>query len=857
MRPEAQPLKTTLRVTLVMAALGALLVGLGAVFWVAANWQDWPRQTQFVMLQALVVASLGVAAWRHRNLPARLALSLLGLLAIGGLFAFFGQTYQTGADPWQLFAWWAALAVPLAWGARHDLVWSAWVLVAMTAIGLWAHAHLGRMWFFTWIDPQHPAWVLPLAIAAAVGLVGGVSALTARWTGAGVASLRLAVLLTATMLTSTAIPGLFAERVHPHYYMALMALALLLLAFHRLPRLSYPHRTMQAEQPDTVVLGLLGLAGNVLLVAGAARWVFKTLSMGPIAGFAGVALFALLLFWITGSWLMRAVRERPAAAALPASATRAASTALAQPVPTDAPAWSTVAIQAIGALFTALPVLLFFGFVLGRTLMTSGGALVLGVGLLVVTGLLLRQKSLVLFVELLALPFMLAGGALTAFGLFQLKLEPTAVALILLAVSIGLAALVRPGWLKAMLGVVAAFALATAVRYAGAHHVVLRSGMAMVALLGAWSLMLVWLRPSADGSASHSTTRGWVDLFAQGFGVGAVLVGIALSGPSFLISGALLGGGELLGSADGMDPGALASWSARWRAQPWVMVGSPVLAAAACVLAWRTHPVLRLQPMLLAMTVLVVLAVWMPLLGAMALLVTLSSMTLRWKTAMLAGIGVLWIVGAFYYQLSWPLVDKAVVLVASGLVLGLSAAWWHRRMTQGLRLGHPNASLLVPRRRAVASLALSALATVAVVNKALGDKEQLITHGEPVLVELGPRDPRSRMQGDFMALTPPSMPMAVNRTLGATKPVVIARRDARGVATIERLDEDPRAAMPPGLIRIELTPKHGQWFIASDAWFFKEGQAKRFEAARFGEYRVLPNGRALLVGLRNDQLQPL
>ena len=31
-------------------------------------------------------------------------MALLAMLNIGGLFAFFGQTFQTGADPWQLFA---------------------------------------------------------------------------------------------------------------------------------------------------------------------------------------------------------------------------------------------------------------------------------------------------------------------------------------------------------------------------------------------------------------------------------------------------------------------------------------------------------------------------------------------------------------------------------------------------------------------------------------------------------------------------------------------------------------------------------------------------------------------------------
>jgi uncharacterized membrane-anchored protein len=56
---------------------------------------------------------------------------------------------------------------------------------------------------------------------------------------------------------------------------------------------------------------------------------------------------------------------------------------------------------------------------------------------------------------------------------------------------------------------------------------------------------------------------------------------------------------------------------------------------------------------------------------------------------------------------------------------------------------------------------------------------------------------------------------------------------------------------------MELTPKEGRWVLVTDAWFFKEGEAQRWEKARFGEFRVLPDGRALLVGMRDENLVPL
>jgi uncharacterized membrane-anchored protein len=89
----------------------------------------------------------------------------------------------------------------------------------------------------------------------------------------------------------------------------------------------------------------------------------------------------------------------------------------------------------------------------------------------------------------------------------------------------------------------------------------------------------------------------------------------------------------------------------------------------------------------------------------------------------------------------------------------------------------------------------------------------------------------------------------------ARRPHAIARRDARGVATLVRLDDgEPIAADE---LRIELTPKDGRWILVSDAWFFAEGEAQRWSRARYGEFRVEPSGRALLVNLKGPNLEAL
>lgn len=66
-------------------------------------------------------------------------------LWIGSLLALVGQTYQTGADIWELFAPWAALITPLA--GRSGAVWGLWaVLLNLTAARLWQREELAALY---------------------------------------------------------------------------------------------------------------------------------------------------------------------------------------------------------------------------------------------------------------------------------------------------------------------------------------------------------------------------------------------------------------------------------------------------------------------------------------------------------------------------------------------------------------------------------------------------------------------------------------------------------------------------------------------------------------------------------------
>ena len=54
------------------------------------------------------------------------ALLVLAGLFLGALLALLGQIYQTGADTWELFAWWALLLLPWALAGASQALWLLW-----------------------------------------------------------------------------------------------------------------------------------------------------------------------------------------------------------------------------------------------------------------------------------------------------------------------------------------------------------------------------------------------------------------------------------------------------------------------------------------------------------------------------------------------------------------------------------------------------------------------------------------------------------------------------------------------------------------------------------------------------------
>ena len=133
-RPDPAEWRAFAAASLHAAGLGAL--GAGVIFFVAANWQAWGLLGRFALLQSGLLLCIAAALWRPP--PQRLGQCalLLATLATGGQLALFGQSYQTGADVYELFFTWAVLTLPFALAALSGAVWATWFGVLNVGLAL-------------------------------------------------------------------------------------------------------------------------------------------------------------------------------------------------------------------------------------------------------------------------------------------------------------------------------------------------------------------------------------------------------------------------------------------------------------------------------------------------------------------------------------------------------------------------------------------------------------------------------------------------------------------------------------------------------------------------------------------------
>jgi len=138
------------------------------------------------------------------------------------------------------------------------------------------------------------------------------------------------------------------------------------------------------------------------------------------------------------------------------------------------------------------------------------------------------------------------------------------------------------------------------------------------------------------------------------------------------------------------------------------------------------------------------------------------------------------------------------------------------------------------------------------VNYSIYQREQLVTHGRTVLLELEPVDPRSLMQGDYMALrfAVAREARALIQESKARDGYVILALDQQGVGRFSRIDD--LSDLKEDEVKMLYRLRGRAIKFATNAFFFQEGKAKLYEAAKYGEFRVDDSGDSVLVAMRDQ-----
>ena len=190
--------------------LGVVMLAASAVFFLAYNWHELGRYAKFGLAEALIVAALGVLWWQGLERAAGKAALLAAAIFTGALLALIGQTYQTGADPFELFAAWAAAILPWSLLGRFPALWVLWLALVNLAVALYFQAFPGA--FSILFGPERQLWVLfglnTLALAAWEGLAqAGLAWLRERW------ALRLLATASGALMTALAVIDIFGKDV--------------------------------------------------------------------------------------------------------------------------------------------------------------------------------------------------------------------------------------------------------------------------------------------------------------------------------------------------------------------------------------------------------------------------------------------------------------------------------------------------------------------------------------------------------------------------------------------------------------------------------------------------------------------
>ena len=162
---------------------------------------------------------------------------------------------------------------------------------------------------------------------------------------------------------------------------------------------------------------------------------------------------------------------------------------------------------------------------------------------------------------------------------------------------------------------------------------------------------------------------------------------------------------------------------------------------------------------------------------------------------------------------------------------------------------------------------VSLLIVLGLVNWSIAGKEKHLADGRVIYLDLAPVDPRSLMQGDYMALrfrladrVYSALPKAKEHerwrhNVDASDGYVVVSVDERNIGSFKRLHSNQALAADEMLLRYRV--RNGSVKFATNAFFFQEGHGPSYQGARYGQFRADERGELLLVAMYDGNLDKL
>ncbi len=163
---------------------------------------------------------------------------------------------------------------------------------------------------------------------------------------------------------------------------------------------------------------------------------------------------------------------------------------------------------------------------------------------------------------------------------------------------------------------------------------------------------------------------------------------------------------------------------------------------------------------------------------------------------------------------------------------------------------------------------VTTIVILGLVNWSIIQKEKHLAEGRRVNLSLMPVDPRSLMQGDYMALrfslaekVRAALPQVKSSTgqrhgiLATSDGHVVVKLDEQSIGTFKSIYSGKTLANNEILMHYRV--RNGKVKLATNAYFFQEGHAKKYESAKFGQFAVNKEGELLLVLMLDEHLNKI